>query len=270
VSRYVIRGGKEGYDRLLVLARALGPGTERLFDRIGLRPGMHCLDLGCGGGEVSFAMAERVGSSGSVVGIDMDEVKLELGRQAAAQRGLDQVELRAGDVTRWEESEAYDLVYARTLLQHLADPVDLLRRMWRAVRPGGVLAAEDADFEASFCEPPNAGFDFQLQWYQEALRRRGGDPEIGRKLYRYCAEAGIGLPFLSIEQRVDADGDVKQLTYSTLEATGQAMVDEGVATSAEVADALASLARATEDPGTIIGLPRTFQVWRRKPAPFAA
>ena len=42
---------------------------------------------------------------------------------------------------------AYDLVYSRFLLQHLSRPVELLPRMWAAVRAGGVIAVEDADFD---------------------------------------------------------------------------------------------------------------------------
>jgi ubiquinone/menaquinone biosynthesis C-methylase UbiE len=266
VARYVIRGGREGYDRLKLLARALGPGTEQLFDRIGLRSGLRCLDLGCGGGEVSFAIAERVGPDGQVVGIDMDEVKVGLAREAAHERGLSNVELRIGDVTAWDEPEVYDVVFARTLLQHLQDPVALLRRMWRGVRPGGVLAVEDADFAASFCEPPSEAFDRALAWYREALRRRGGDPEIGLHLHGHLAAAGVSGARVAIVQRVDADGAVKELTHSTLEATAQAIVDEGLATPEEIAEALAGLAAVTADAGTLIGLPRTFQVWARKPA----
>src|SRR5690242_5427653 len=134
MNRYVIRGGLEGYERLKLLARALGPGTELQFDRIGLRPGFHCLDLGCGGGEVSFAMAQRVGPTGHVVGMDLDEVKIGLGREAARERGIANVELLVSGVTNWDEHGAYGVVFARTLLPHPPVPGDLLRRMWRGVR----------------------------------------------------------------------------------------------------------------------------------------
>jgi hypothetical protein len=49
VERYVIRGGKKGYERLLLLARDRWPDTAALFERAGLSPGMRCIDLGCGG-----------------------------------------------------------------------------------------------------------------------------------------------------------------------------------------------------------------------------
>ena len=54
MERYVIRGGREGYARLQVLSRARRADTVELLHRAGLRPGMRCLDLGCGGGDVSF------------------------------------------------------------------------------------------------------------------------------------------------------------------------------------------------------------------------
>src|SRR5580700_256665 len=88
VERYVIRGGREGYDRLLLLARASWPDTAALFGRAGLRPGMKCLDLGCGGGEVTFEIAGLVEPGGSVTGMDMDQVKLDLAQKAAVERGV--------------------------------------------------------------------------------------------------------------------------------------------------------------------------------------
>jgi ubiquinone/menaquinone biosynthesis C-methylase UbiE len=47
-------GGKQGYERLLLLARDRWPDTAALFARAGVSPGMRCIDLGCGGGEVTL------------------------------------------------------------------------------------------------------------------------------------------------------------------------------------------------------------------------
>lgn len=147
VERYVIRGGREGYNRLLLLARASWPDTAALFSRAGIRPGMKCVDLGCGGGEVTFELARAVAPGGFVTGVDMDEVKLGLARAAAAERGIGNVEFTAGNVNDWDEPDAYDVVYSRYLLQHLSEPVNLLRRMWAVVRSGGLVIVEDADFD---------------------------------------------------------------------------------------------------------------------------
>src|SRR5450432_4130581 len=267
MERYVIRGGKQGYERLRVLARTWLPTTSALLDRVQLGPGMRCLDLGCGGGDVTFELARRVGPRGWAVGIDMDEVKIGLARQAAVSQGLPGVEFRVMNVYGWAEPNTYDLVYCRNLLQHLSRPVEVLRTMWEAVREGGVIVVEDADFEGSFCDPPNEGFDFWVEAYQSVLERHGGDPRSGRKLHRRFFEAGIPDPELSVVQRVHRTGEAKMLPHSTVEATADAIVSEGIATAEEVRAALESLVDYAADPHTVVGSPRTFQAWsRRRPA----
>ena len=86
MERYVLRGGRWGYDRLRILARVRRAETLALLGRAGVGPGQRCVDLGSGSGEVSFELARLTGPDGSVTGIDMDEVKLALARGAAAER----------------------------------------------------------------------------------------------------------------------------------------------------------------------------------------
>jgi ubiquinone/menaquinone biosynthesis C-methylase UbiE len=268
VEHYVLRGGQWGYDRLKLLARIKRDDTLELFRLAGVRPGMRCLDLGCGGGEGTFELAVAAGPGGSVTGVDMDAEKLALAREAAGERGIANVDFRAGNVNDFDETDAYDFVYCRFLLQHLARPLDLLGRMWAAVRSGGVLAVEDADFDGLFCDPANAGFDFYATMYQQVCRRNGGDPAIGRKLYRYFGQAGIPDPRFRLVQGLTAAEELKVLAVLTLEATADAITSAGLATGAEVDAALASLRAFAATPGTLVGDPRTFQVWamRRPPA----
>ena len=265
MERYVLRGGQWGYDRLTLLARIKRDDTLELFRRAGVRPGLRCLDLGCGGGEGTFELAAAAGPDGSVIGLDMDAEKLALAREAARERGIGNVEFRAGNVNEWDEPDAYDFVYCRFLLQHLAQPLDLLRRMWAAVRADGVIAVEDADFDGLFCDPANAGFDFYATMYRQVCRRNAGDPAIGRKLYRYFGQAGIPDPQFRLVQGVTAAEEVKVLAVLTLEATTDAITSAGLARVDEVAAALADLRAFAATPGTMIGDPRTFQVWARRP-----
>ena len=63
---------------------------------------MACLDVGCGGGDVSFDLARLVGASGRVVGMDVDAVKLEIARSEAAAQQFANVEFRFADITESE------------------------------------------------------------------------------------------------------------------------------------------------------------------------
>lgn len=264
MERYVIRGGRAGYDRLQLLARDRWPDTRALFARAGVGAGMRCVDLGCGGGEVTFEIARLIAPNGVVVGVDMDEVKLALAREAAASRGITNVEFRALNVNAWDEPSAYDIVYCRFLLQHLSQPLALLRRMWAAVRPGGVIIVEDADFDGWCCHPPNEGFAFFLRTYAQALARRGGDHATGRKLYAHFLAAGIRDANVSLVYPLRIAGEGKTLALATLEASSDSILAEGLASAEELNTALADLAAFTADSHSLIAGPRIFQLWARR------
>jgi tRNA A58 N-methylase Trm61 len=130
-KHYIIRGGLEGRARLVVLSRIMRPTTLSLLDRAGIRPGMNCLEIGCGSGDIAFELARIVGAEGKVVATDIDEIKLQAAREEAAQHGLTNVEFRCADVLK-EELEKFDFVHARFLLTHLADPRKALEKVRQA------------------------------------------------------------------------------------------------------------------------------------------
>ena len=101
--------------------------------------GARVLDLGCGFGDTTLELARRVGKSGEAVGIDAAERVLELGRAEAAQAGLHNVRLFAGDVETADLSGPYDHVFSRFGTMFFASPVRALRNVRRAMRPGALL-----------------------------------------------------------------------------------------------------------------------------------
>jgi protein-L-isoaspartate O-methyltransferase len=114
---YAIRGGKEGKERLNLLARVMLPTTLQLLNAVGVNKGMRCLDVGCGGGHVTLLMARLVGLEGQVVGTDMDGEVIALAREDARTAKLDNVEFRRADAAMCQATGEYDLVYARFFAQ---------------------------------------------------------------------------------------------------------------------------------------------------------
>ena len=264
LAKYVISGGRAGYDRLQVLSRVRWPETAKLLELVGVTPGMRCLDLGCGGGDVTLELARMVAPDGAATGVDMDEVKIGFAREAARKRGLTNVDFVVANVTDWGADETYDLVYCRFLLEHVRDPLDLLRRMWSAVRVGGAMAVEATDFEGVFCDPPNDGFAVWQHISRAVLEKNGGDPRMGRKLHRYFREAGGSDPRMRLTQDVNTSGEAKVLPQITLEAMADAIAASGLATERELAAALESLTAFTADPRTLVAGPHVFQVWAHR------
>lgn len=60
------------------------PSTLALLERAAIRPGITCLEAGCGGGDVAFDIARTVTPGGRVIATDIDETKLELARSEVA------------------------------------------------------------------------------------------------------------------------------------------------------------------------------------------
>jgi ubiquinone/menaquinone biosynthesis C-methylase UbiE len=93
-KHYAIQGGIEGRERLRILARVMRASPTVLFDRLGLSDGLACLDVGCGGGDVTLELARRVAPKRKAVGADIDQTKLELVRHEAQQQGVANVTTR--------------------------------------------------------------------------------------------------------------------------------------------------------------------------------
>ena len=85
-----------------------------------------------------------------------------------------------------------------------------------------------------------------------------------RKLQRYFVEAGLPDPAVRLTQDANVSGEAKTLSWITVDATSEAIVAAVLATTEEIASAVASLAAFTEDATTLVAEPRVFQVWARR------
>jgi SAM-dependent methyltransferase len=224
---------------------------------------MRVADLGCGSGDVTMEIA-RIIEPGLAIGIDKDEVKLALARQEAEARGVENVSFRALNLHEWIEPSAYDAVYTRFVLQHLTDPGEMLQRMWRSVRPGGSLIVEDADLDSWASDPDSDGLTLFQRWYAELLRRWGGNASIGRRLPGVFKSAGIPIASIDVIQRPYSSPEAKTLPWSTLDATADGIIEEGIATRVQVDAALADLRRLAEDADSFILPPRVVQLVARR------
>src|SRR5262245_5473393 len=263
---YVLRGGEKGAERLKLLAKVKWPTTKKLLRRAGLREGMHCLDVGCGAGAVTLKMARWVGPTGLAVGIDRDERCLELARQEAARKNLNSV-FRAGAVNDLAEESVYDLVFARFVLTHLSEPGKAVEQMVRTARPGGVVVVEDIEFAAHFAHPACPAFERYVSLYQQVVRRKGGDPDVGPRLFGLLLDAGLEQVELEVVQPTFTKGPGKLMAQVTMDNIREAVVGEALATGAEVDAILSGLDALARNPRTILSMTRIFQVWGRRPPP---
>ena len=144
-------------ERLIRQAGLFNVTTRRLFEAAGLRPGMTVLDVGSGAGDVALLVAELVGPTGTVVGVDVNPTVLVTARERAAARGLARVRFLEGDVRTTALPDDFDAVVGRSILMYVGDPVEAVRAAASRVRPGGIVAFQDADFTLPYARAA-AGF----------------------------------------------------------------------------------------------------------------
>jgi ubiquinone/menaquinone biosynthesis C-methylase UbiE len=153
-----------------------------------LAPGLSLLDVGCGPGTITVEFADRL-APGRVVGLD---ASAEVIARAAADFTRANLRFVTGDAYALPfDDGAFDIVHAHQVLQHVGDPVAVLRELRRVTRPGGLVAARDVDYAGTFWFPLLPGLDEWIDLYERVHRSNGGEPDAGRRLKAWAREAGF-------------------------------------------------------------------------------
>jgi ubiquinone/menaquinone biosynthesis C-methylase UbiE len=207
---YVIGHSEQEQQRLLSQAGVNRGWTERFFLAAGLGPGMRVLDVGCGMGDVSLLVAEFVGPSGKVIGIDRNVATLNQARERTVQQGCSTfVSFVEADANTFHSEEPFNAVVGRYVLLYQADPVATLRQLSRMVSSGGLLVFHECDFGspvAMWPEPPPL-WQRTMQLLAEVFRRAGTPPDFGLRLTRTFLDAGLPWPSILAELPVGGETD---------------------------------------------------------------
>ncbi|GIO85034.1 hypothetical protein J25TS5_19660 [Paenibacillus faecis] len=165
---------------------------ERTHPRLAgmLTPGLSVLDVGCGTGAITRGIAEAVGPSGHVVGIDSNPQLIEQARQMHG--SVPNLTFQVGDVYHLDYKEAFDLVTCARLLVWLSDPMGALMSMKDAAKKGGRLHVADYNHEKISWDPqPPASmlifYAAYLKWRSDA----GLDNTIADRLPELFSDAGL-------------------------------------------------------------------------------
>ena len=269
MTSYALMRTPAEYDRLRAQARLWETATARLLDRIGLAAGARCLDAGCGPGETMRLLAHRVGPNGRVTGLDSDAGLVATTRAMLGDEGHGTCRVLEHDVTAGEDLPGgpYDLVFARLLLFHLPQRVEVLGRLWAAVAPGGHLVVQDYDLPTARCVPPAPGVDEAARLVNAIFGALGCDVQAGPQLPTFLASAGAGAP-----DGTDVSGLLLPLSQGAamlgqvLRSLLPAAIPHGVLTADEGDAALAGLAREAEsDPARPMLWPLMVGIWKTKP-----
>jgi SAM-dependent methyltransferase len=263
-GKYPLATGADAVGRLNVLHRIYSPAGREVLLEAGLTAGMKVADFGCGPGTMTRMLASLVGPSGTVTGIDLHPAQLEQARQLCITDGLSNTTFVAADACQtWLSRNQFDLVYCRFLLLHLMDPTACLEEMWRVLKPGGILVAEDGDL-ASACSVPPTALDAFADLFSRLGPIRGVDYSLANRLWHLVADAGFSITNLKIHQPAERAGLSGLLLKWSVEEAGSAFVEAGLITLDHLQRTITEMESAVNDPEVLALAPRMSLVSARK------
>lgn len=251
--------------RLRLLQARYDGETARRLRMAGPLEGACCLEVGGGAGSIAALLAEAVGPTGQVVVLDRDPRFLV---DLAARHANLSVSRHDITVDRLEAS-AFDLVHCRALLLHLVAPEQALRTMAAALRPGGWLVVEDADYSTLRAADPDhpcaRRFDAAVRAMVDGfLARSGTDLRFGQRLPALVD--GLGLADRggeALEFRRRGGTPEAEFLIRSVERSWAEVVRAGAVTPADLDVVL----RALADPSFEFVDSLNIAAWGRRRAP---
>lgn len=258
-STYIISGGKEGKNRLNIIANVLEPYTRELLLNAGLKSASSFLDAGCGGGNISMLVAKLTENKCRVTGIDFDNDILKLAKEDAVRENAN-IQYLQKNIYEIDFENEFDFVYTRFLLSHLKEPLEAIKKMKDAAKPGGKIIAEDIQMSRQFSYPDNDAFNRYSKLYLEAVKRKDGNADLGSLFPALFTDAGLKIVAMDIIQPVCVSEEGKRIAYETLDKIKSSLIEEKIETIETINKILKELKEFAEDDNSLISIPAIYRI----------
>jgi len=116
---------------------------KNILEEVGIKPGFHVLDFGCGPGGYIVPLAELVGGSGKVYALDIHPLAIQKVQNIASKKQLTNVETILSDCQTALPDNTLDAVLLYDAFHHLSDPDEVLKELHRVLKPDGILSFGD-------------------------------------------------------------------------------------------------------------------------------
>lgn len=219
--------------------------------------GSRVLEAGCGVGAQTRIIATRNPGT-EFVSVDLSAKSLAAAAEVVKRLSLTNVTLSEGDLKRLDfPDRSFDHVFVCFVLEHLDNPIQVLRELKRVLRPGGTISVVEGDHGSTYFYPSSKAAEKAVAAQVELQRRRGGNANIGRSLRPLLVEAGFE------EVRVDprqiyVDATKNKLTQGFIKDTFTAMIEgvrdeviaQNILTATEMDQGIRDLHRTATGEGT--------------------
>jgi SAM-dependent methyltransferase len=247
-----------GYDprestRLQDQARTL---VDLLHAGTAYPPGSRVLEAGCGVGAQTVTLA-RNSPQANIVSVDISGESLAEARRRVLAAGQTNVQFQQADILNLPFGrESFDHIFVCFVLEHLPEPVRVLRMLQQYLRPGGTITVIEGDHGSAYYYPRSAAAQQAIDCLVELQRRAGGNALIGRELYPLLELAGFGsicvsprMVYADSSRPEMVDGFTRKTFTAMIAGVRSATLEAGLMNPASFDQAITDLYRTADADG---------------------
>lgn len=231
--------------------------TESLFDRLGVRAGWKCLDVGSGPGFVTIDLRNRIGQKGEITALEPSELFINSLKNEVDRAGWKNIKLINGTVDQsWLPENYYDFIFVRWVMSFVSFPYIFLSRLVPSLAPGGIIAIEDYAYEGLSLYPRGGAYEHMADAVKKYYTENRGDPYIGARLPSMFKKAGLKLIDYHPNCLAGGPGSgVYEWAHSFFTVHTQMMVEKGIISQQLGDEMLADWHKHHENPDSIFFSP---------------
>jgi ubiquinone/menaquinone biosynthesis C-methylase UbiE len=263
---YILGDHDHEIKRLETQAKLFEPLTRQALLTAGLKKGMSCADIGCGSGSVSRLIAEIVGITGRVLGVDVDDKYLQYCRTVSTQTNMEFVHDNICE-SRLNEKESFDIVYSRFVFHHLSDTKKAARSMIQLVKRGGAIVIQELDHAPGswLSYPESKAFNSLREVYVALIKKTGADPLAGRKLYKLLMDESLDTTIECYSPCILMSCEpYSSLGWQLADSLKPRILKHGLQSEKEYANMYKGLKELAKKKGTFVTYARLFSAIGRK------
>ncbi|MEZ5173479.1 MAG: methyltransferase domain-containing protein [Bacteroidia bacterium] len=191
----------------------------KVFEHVDFKPGTVLLEPGCGVGAQTRVMLRRFPDL-RIIAVDLSESAIKTAEAGFPDDLRDRVEFHCADIFNFNPPQAVDGVFLCWMLEHISEPVPLIKRLIEFIKPGGFFMATEVQNNSLQIYPPQAMLEKYWNAYNALQQSIGGDPFVGLKIPAYLHEAAAekiesvkARPGMFLNDNRDPEALEKMLDY---------------------------------------------------------